>query len=183
MARRPYVTPALFHTVGRHHKSAAGRAAPGACEGYRPDCHDHRDLWAAGEMPYRDGLYRPGDTAVELHVEGPGAYHPDAGQPIPFRLGGPLDVALAVAEDGVAEAYPNFDVCLPDGTGRMTGGGSGMGNVGWLARLGADGSLRWIAPMFSANPFIGVRYEGTSAIFVNDWRNLLTLDLADAHLI
>ncbi|WP_280423679.1 hypothetical protein [Nocardia carnea] len=141
------------------------------------------NLWAAGEMPYRDGLYRPGDTAVELHVEGPGAYHPDAGQPIPFRLGGPLNVALAVEEDGVTEAYPNFDACLPDGTGRMTGGGSGVGNVGWLARLGADGSLCWIAPMFSANPFIGVRYEGTSAIFVNDWRNLLTLDLADADLI
>jgi hypothetical protein len=44
-------------------------------------------LWTAGEMPFRDGLYRPDDTGLEVHVNGPGAYHPDAGQPIPFRLG------------------------------------------------------------------------------------------------
>ncbi|MEV1245686.1 hypothetical protein ACIBO2_52785 [Nonomuraea sp. NPDC050022] len=43
-------------------------------------------LWKAREMPLRDGLYRPDDTGLELHVDGPGAYHPDAGQPIPFRF-------------------------------------------------------------------------------------------------
>ena len=54
-------------------------------------------LWTAGEMPFHDGLYRPDDTGLELYVDGPGAYHPNAGQPIPFRLGGPLDVARAIA--------------------------------------------------------------------------------------
>lgn len=136
-------------------------------------------LWSAGEMPYRDGLYRPDDTALELHVDGPGAYHPDAGRPIPFRLGGPLDVASAVEEDGVTEADPYFEAAIPDGSGRLTGGGSGMGNVGWIARLGTDGSLRWVAPMWDSNPFLGVRFEGPAAVFTNDWRNLLTLDLSE----
>lgn len=134
-------------------------------------------LWAAGEMPFRDGLYRPDDTGLELHVDGPGAYHPDAGQPIPFRLGGPVDVALAVAEDGCTEAYPNFESPLPDGAGWMSGGGSGMGNIGYLARLDADRSLRWVAVMFCSNPFVGVHHEGATAVFTNDWRNCLTLDL------
>ncbi|MEE1739568.1 hypothetical protein PUR49_24095 [Streptomyces sp. BE147] len=134
-------------------------------------------LWAAGEMPYTDALYRPDDTAVEVCVVGPGAYHPDAGQPIPFRLGGPVDVAGAIEEDGTTEADTYFDSPLPDGSGWMCGGGSGMGNVGYLARLNADRSLRWVAVMWSSNPFLGVRYEGSAAVFTNDWGNLLTLDL------
>ncbi|GGV98327.1 hypothetical protein GCM10010230_21610 [Streptomyces narbonensis] len=134
-------------------------------------------LWAAGEMPYRDGLYRPDDTALDLFVEGPGAYHPEAGRPVPFRLGGPLDVALAVEEDGTAEVDPFFESPLPDGSGSLRGGGGGMGNIGHLARLDADGSLRWVAFMYLSNPFVGVRYEGTTAVFTNDWRNELRLDL------
>ncbi|MFI6369241.1 hypothetical protein ACIBG0_41860, partial [Nocardia sp. NPDC050630] len=58
-------------------------------------------LWEASQMPLRDGLYRPDDTGLELYVDGPGAYHPDAGQPIPFRIGGPLDVAEAIEEHGI----------------------------------------------------------------------------------
>lgn len=140
------------------------------------------ELWAAGEMPFRDGLYRPDDTALEAEAPGPGAYHPDAGQPIPFRLGGPLDVARALAEDGANEADPWFEAPLPDGPGWLTGGGGGMGNIGFLARLGPDRSLRWVLPLFHSNPFTGVRYEGAVAVVTNDWGNLLRLDLADAPL-
>lgn len=139
-------------------------------------------LWAAGEFPVRDGLYRPDDTGLEVHVEGPGAYHPEAGQPIPFRLGGPVDVAAAVEADGSTEVDLYFESPLPDGSGRMSGGGSGMGNIGYLARLDADGSLRWVAAMWASNPFVGVRYEGTRAVFTNDWGNLLRVDLTDPAL-
>lgn len=140
------------------------------------------ELWRAGEMPLRDGLYRADDTAVELHVDGPGAFHPDAGQPIPFRTGAAFDVALAIEEDDIEQVDTNFESPLPDGSGRMSGGGGGMGNIGYLARLDADGSLRWIAVMFHSNPFVGVCYEGTSAVFTNDWGNLLALDLASPAL-
>lgn len=139
-------------------------------------------LWAAGEMPYRDGLYRPDDTGRDVYVEGPGAYHPDAGQPIPFRLGDPFDVLKAAEEDGTAEVDHFFESPLPDGSGRMCGGGGGMGNTGHLARLNADGSLRWVAFMDESNPFVGVRYEGTTGVFVNDWGNELRLDLTDPAL-
>ncbi|MGW6393851.1 hypothetical protein ACWFR1_25880 [Streptomyces sp. NPDC055103] len=139
-------------------------------------------LWAAGEMPYRDGLYRPDDTGRDVYVEGPGAYHPDAGQPIPFRLGDPFDVLQAVEEDGTAEVDRFFASPLPDGSGRMSGGGGGMGNTGHLARLDADGSLRWLAFMYCSNPFVGVRYEGATAVFTNDWGNELRLDLTDPAL-
>ncbi|MFF8840748.1 hypothetical protein [Streptomyces sp. NPDC015130] len=139
-------------------------------------------LWAAGEVPYRDGLYRPDDTALELIVEGPGAYHPDARRPIPFRLGSPLDVSLAVEEDGTAEVDRYFACPLPDGSGSLCGGGAGMGNTGHLARLDADGSLRWVAFLYRSNPFVGVRYEGTTAVVTNDWRNELRLDLASPEL-
>ncbi|MEU3708742.1 hypothetical protein [Streptomyces catenulae] len=134
-------------------------------------------LWTAGEMPYGDALYRPDDTALELHVEGPGRYHPDAGQPIPFRLGGPVEVARIVAECGTTEVDPAFESALPDGSGWLCGGGSGMGNVGYLARLAPDRSLRWVAVMWSSNPFVAVRHEGTTAVCFNDWGNRLALDL------
>ncbi|WP_405862005.1 hypothetical protein OG361_01825 [Streptomyces sp. NBC_00090] len=139
-------------------------------------------LWAAGEMPFRDALYRPDDTGLEVLVEGPGAYHPDAGRPIPFRLGEPVDVARAVEEDGTNEVDCWFESPLPDGSGRMSGGGSGMGNVGYLARLDAAGALRWVAVMNRSNPFLGVRFEGSTAVFTNDWRNELRLDLTDPAL-
>lgn len=139
-------------------------------------------LWSAGEMPSWDGLYRPDDTGLELHVDGPGAYHPNAGQPIPFRLGGPLDVARAIEEDGTFEVDPCFESPLPDGSGWMVGGGGGMGNIGHLARLDADRRLRWVAVMFRSNPFVGARHEGTTVTLTNDWRNRLTLDLTDPAL-
>ncbi|MDT0265028.1 hypothetical protein RM844_01860 [Streptomyces sp. DSM 44915] len=139
-------------------------------------------LWAAGEAPYADGLYRPDDTARELWVPGPGAWHPDAGQPITFRLGGPLDVARTVAEAGGTELDRYFESRLPADSGWLAGGGGGMGNVGWLARLDADRALRWVAFMWSSNPFTGVRVRGTRAVFRNDWRNELTLDLDDPAL-
>ncbi|WP_326740505.1 hypothetical protein [Streptomyces sp. NBC_01022] len=139
-------------------------------------------LWAAGEMPYEDALYRSDDTALEVHVDGPGAYHPDAGRPIPFRLGGPVDVAQLIEVSGTTEVDPHFESLLPDGTGWMCGGGSGMGNVGYLARLGSDHSLRWVAVMWNSNPFVGVHYEGATAVFTNDWRNRLRLDLTDPAL-
>ncbi|MFI1651048.1 hypothetical protein ACH4XT_29470 [Streptomyces avidinii] len=140
------------------------------------------ELWQAGEMPLRDGLYRPDDTGLALHVDGPGAYHPDAGQPIPFRIGGPFDVAQAIQEQGVDEADTYFESPLPDGSGWMSGGGGGMGNIGYLARLDADRRLRWVAVMFRSNPFVRVRYEGTRAVLTNDWGNRLQLDLESPAL-
>jgi hypothetical protein len=139
-------------------------------------------LWETGKMLLRDGLYRPDDTALELYVEGPGEYHWDAGQPIPFRIGEPFDVAEALEEYEVEKADVYFESPLPDGSGWMSGGGGGMGNIGYLARLNEDRSLRWIAVMFNSNPFIGVQYEGMVAVFTNDWRNRLTLDLMSPAL-
>lgn len=136
-------------------------------------------LWAAGEVPYSDGLYRPDDTGLAVHVDGPGAHHPEAGQPIPFRLGGPVDVAAVIAADGTTEVDTYFELPLPDGSGRTSGGGCGMGNTGYLARLDADRKLCWVAFMWESNPFMGVRYEGTTAVFSNDWGNRLALDLSD----
>lgn len=140
------------------------------------------ELWRAGEMPLRDGLYRPDDTGLELHVDGPGAYHPDAGQPIPFRIGGPFDVAEAIEEHGIDEVDTCFESPLPAGSGWMSGGGGGMGNIGYLARLDASRSLQWVAVMFRSNPFVRVRYEGMRAVLTNDWGNRLVLDLASPAL-
>lgn len=134
-------------------------------------------LWTAGRMPLRDGLYRPDDTAVEIHVDGPGAYHPDAGQPIPFALGEPIDVVPALAADGETGADAYFDDPLPNGSGWLTGGGGGMGNIGYFARLDAERRLYWLAVMFLSNPFVSVRFDGTAAVLTNDWRNLLRLNL------
>jgi hypothetical protein len=140
-------------------------------------------LWNAGEMPRCDGLYRPDDTGLELHVDGPGLYHPDAGLPIPFRVGGLFDVAKAIERHGIDGVDTYFESPLPDGSGWMSGGGAdAMGNIGYLARLSADRSLKWVAVMFHSNPYVGVHYEGMSAIFTNDWGNRLVLDLMSPAL-
>ncbi|MRH87544.1 hypothetical protein GFY24_08755 [Nocardia sp. SYP-A9097] len=140
-------------------------------------------LWAAGQMPGCDGLYRSDDTGLELYVDGPGEYHPDAGQPIPFEIGEPFDVGEAIAECGGEHVSTDFESPLPDGSGLMSGGGAWrMGNFGYLARLNSDGSLRWVAVMYLSNPFTGVRYQGMTAVFTNDWRNRLTLDLTSPAL-
>lgn len=136
-------------------------------------------LWRSGEVPYADGLYRPDDTGIEVHVDGPGAYHPQAGQPIPFRLGGPVDVAHIIDTEGTAEVDRNFDSPIPDGSGWLVGGGGGMGNIGHLARLDADRGLCWVAFMWASNPFVDARIKGSIAVFTNDWGNRLTLDLGD----
>jgi hypothetical protein len=60
--------------------------------------------------------------------------------------------------------------------------GRGMGNIGYLARLNADRSLQWVAVMFHSNPFVGVRYQGMSAVFTNDWGNRLVLGLTNPAL-
>ncbi|WP_405015031.1 hypothetical protein [Kitasatospora sp. NBC_01539] len=139
-------------------------------------------LWADGEMPFVDGLYRPDDTALEVDVPGPGAYHHDAGQPIPFGFGEPFDPLEALRECGATTVDPYFEEPLPDGSGLLLGGGSGMGNIGYLARLDPDRSLRWVMSLFHSNPFIGARFEGMTVVCTNDWHNRLTLDLAHPAL-
>lgn len=138
-------------------------------------------MWESGQLLKVDGLYRPGDLAWHLFVEGPGKYHPDAGQPIPFRIGLPFDIGDFIDDCDEYDFFdvdPYFEHPLPDGSGVITGGGAAeMGNIGWLARLDPDRSLRWAASMFYSNPFTGVRFEGMTAIITNDWRNILTLDL------
>jgi hypothetical protein len=86
-------------------------------------------------------------------------------------------VAQAIEEHGIDEVDAYFDGPLPDGSGWMSGGGGGMGNIGYLARLDAGRSLQWVAVMFHSNPFVRVHYEGMSAVFTNDWGNRLMLDL------
>ncbi|MGW0854039.1 hypothetical protein [Streptomyces sp. NPDC002690] len=137
------------------------------------------EAWKAGEVPYRDGLYRPDDTGVELLFDGPGAYHPAAGQPIRWRVEGRLDVARVLAEHGTAEMEVNDESPLPDGSGWLAVGDLGLGHTAFIGCLNPDRTLRWVVRSMVSNPFIRVRYEGRRAIVTNDWRNLLTLELDD----
>lgn len=134
-------------------------------------------LWMRGEIPDRSGLYRADDTARALHVPGPGGWHPVAGQPIDLGLGRPIDPARAVAVDGTHEVDTTFESMLPDSSGWVVGGEGRRSSVGYLARLCADRTLVWAALMLNSNPFVGVRFEGATAVFLNDRRNALTIDL------
>ncbi|MCX5097185.1 hypothetical protein OOK36_52650 [Streptomyces sp. NBC_00365] len=58
-----------------------------------------------------------------------------------------------------------------------------MGNIGYLARLNANRSLQWVAVMFHSNPFVGVHFQGTSAVFTNNWGNRLLLGLMNPALV
>ncbi|MFG2593165.1 hypothetical protein [Streptomyces sp. NPDC048438] len=138
------------------------------------------EAWRAGKVPYRDGLYRPDDTGVELLFAGPGEYHPDAGQPLRWCIRGPLDVAHVLEQHGTGEVEVNDEGPLPDGSGWMSVGDLGLGHTAYIARLHPDRSLRWVVFSAASNPFIRVRYEGRKAIITNDWRNLLILDLDDS---
>ncbi|MGW4810283.1 hypothetical protein ACWEPB_01400 [Kitasatospora cineracea] len=149
------------------------------------------ELWATGRMPLRDGLFRADGRSREAAVEGAGLEH--------FRLGGPIDLdgaGEAGTGDGPGEpdepdgpdepdepgepvpADIHVEAELPGGAGRVVGGGGSHGSEGFLARLGADGSVVWLMHLGRSNEFVRIAVDWPLATFTNNCGRSLALDLA-----
>ncbi|MFE2345807.1 hypothetical protein [Kitasatospora cineracea] len=137
------------------------------------------ELWATGRMPLRDGLFRADGRSREAAVEGAGLEH--------FRLGGPIDLdgageaGTGDGPDGPDEPVPadiHVEAELPGGAGRVVGGGGSHGSEGFLARLGADGSVVWLMHLGRSNEFVRIAVDWPLATFTNNCGRSLTLDLA-----
>ncbi|MFD8009060.1 hypothetical protein [Streptomyces sp. NPDC058955] len=133
------------------------------------------ELWAAGDVPDRDGLYRADGSARAVEV--------DSAALSRFGLGGPLDPEeLLCGDAGGTTPYDIHPGCvaeLPDGSGFVCGGDGAHGSEGFFARLDADGKLVWVVSMADSNPFERVEADGVTARFFNNLGNSIAIDLTD----
>ncbi|MFD3455852.1 hypothetical protein ACFWVC_27200 [Streptomyces sp. NPDC058691] len=131
------------------------------------------ELWLAGEVPARDGLYRADGTAFDAHIDGP--------RLSAFRIGEPFDLAALLAgSPGLvtsADPHPRGTAELPDGTGYVCCGDGSLGSEGFFARLDSDGDLMWVVVLGQSNPFVLAQAEGPHATFTNNLGHALTVDL------
>ncbi|MFJ4849509.1 MULTISPECIES: hypothetical protein [unclassified Streptomyces] len=146
------------------------------------------ELWLAGEVPARDGLYRADGTAFGVDLDGP--------RLSAFRVGDPVDLpALLAADPGLvtaADPHPYGTAELPDGTGYLCCGDGSREAEGFFARLDSDGNLIWVVALGRSRPFVraeagtgngtgdgtGSAAGGSYATFTNDLGHALTVDLA-----
>ncbi|MFI1717633.1 hypothetical protein ACIGW4_29605 [Streptomyces sp. NPDC053513] len=147
------------------------------------------ELWAAGDVPARDGLYRADGSAREVGI--------DSAALSRFGLGAPLDLEELLRGDpeGVTtyDIHPDCFAELPDdsgsgsgpdsgpglGPGFVCGGDGAHGSEGFFARLDADRNLVWVVSMGDSNPFEKVEVHGTTARFFNNLGNSIEIDLTD----
>ncbi|MFD7736054.1 hypothetical protein ACFV6F_37420 [Kitasatospora phosalacinea] len=95
------------------------------------------ELWAVQRMPIRCGLFRADGTGREVDCDGAELTRFAVGEPFGPDAADPAASGWTHA-DVVAEAV------LPDGSGRLVGGGGAHGSDGFFARIGAGGELRWL---------------------------------------
>lgn len=131
------------------------------------------ELWAAGDVPDWDGLYRADGSARAVGVASAALSR--------FDLGGPLDLEELLRGDpgGVTpyDIHPDCVAELPDGSGFVCGGDGAHGSEGFFARLDADRNLVWVVSMADSNPFEKVEVDGMTARFFNNLGHSIAVDL------
>ncbi|MFF4339098.1 hypothetical protein ACFY00_04040 [Kitasatospora sp. NPDC001540] len=129
------------------------------------------ELWAEGWMPFREGLYRADGRARDADVEGP-----DLGV---LRLGEPIDLADMLDEDpnGLSAALACAEAGLPDGRGRLVGGGGSHGSEGFVACLDTEGAVVWLLHLGESNEFVRIAVDWPTATCTNNLDRSITLDL------
>ncbi|SEE21879.1 hypothetical protein [Streptomyces sp. TLI_105] len=133
------------------------------------------ELWAAGDVPEWDGLYRADGSAREVEI--------DSAALSWFDLGAPLDLEELLRGDPEGMTtygiHPDCFAELPDGSGFVCGGDGAHGSEGFFARLDTDRNLVWVVSMGDSNPFEKVEVHGTAARFFNSLGNSIEIDLTD----
>lgn len=133
------------------------------------------ELWAAGEVPAWDGVYREDGSARAVEA--------DCAALSRFDLGGPLDLEELLRRDPEGttpyDIHPDCVAELPDGSGFVCGGDGAHGSEGFFARLDAERNLVWVVAMAESNPFEKVEVDGTTARFFNNLGNAIAIDLTD----
>ncbi len=130
------------------------------------------ELWLAGTLPVRDGLYRVDGSARSAEVDGPALSWFDLGPPLD------LDAILADDPDYVTDLDISAQAELPDGSGYVCCGEGALGSEGFFARLDPGMNLIWVVSLGDSNPFRRVIVNGSHVTFINNLENELTLDLA-----
>ncbi|MFC8723333.1 hypothetical protein [Kitasatospora sp. NPDC057198] len=128
------------------------------------------ELWAARRMPLRCGLFRADGTGREADCDGAELTRFALGEPF-----GPAAADRALADHTSADVFAV--AALPDGSGRLVGGGGSHGSDGFFARLGPRGELRWLVHLL-CNELVEVAVDWPTATLTNNCGNTLTIDLA-----
>ncbi|MFB7906926.1 hypothetical protein ACFC1T_10895 [Kitasatospora sp. NPDC056076] len=126
------------------------------------------ELWARSEIPDYDALFRADGTAREAFIDGADSLRVELGEP--FEVEEP-EYAREITVESEAE--------LPDGRGYVCCGDGTQGDEGFFARLDAERRLVWVLASTGGNPFLRASVDWPLARFVNDWGNILTIDLTD----
>ncbi|GLW67951.1 hypothetical protein Kpho02_02500 [Kitasatospora phosalacinea] len=129
------------------------------------------ELWAEGWMPYWEGLFHADGRARDADVEGPGLEV--------LRLGEPIDLESMLDEDpnGLSGAVVHAEAGLPDGRGRLVGGGGSHGSEGFVACFDTEGAMVWLLHLGESNEFVRITVDWPTATCTNNLDRSITLDL------
>lgn len=137
------------------------------------------DLWADGQLPGWDGLYRRDGSAREVDVR------LAAGNPgrLVFGAEFDLDERLVAMSDAMSTILGVVRTPLPDGSGGQVCGECAHGSEGYFGRLDSGGNLLWVVYQAESNPFVRVRTDGSVAVFTNNLDLSVAVDLNSVDLL
>lgn len=129
------------------------------------------DLWLAGLLPIKSGLYRVGSVARAVRV--------DSRQPSGLEILEPfsLEAMLAADPEYVSRIDITLEFELRDGSGHLVCGEGSYGSEGFFGRLDTYKHLVWVVYLEDGNPFVDVITESTFAIFTSSSGLALRVDL------
>lgn len=128
-------------------------------------------LWAAGNLPIRDGLYTAADEAYSVRIS--------RETPSGIEIGEKFDVDAFVKSD--PDWLTTIDITgeteLPGGAGWLCRGEGSYGSEGFFGRLDNGKNLVWVVYLEESNPFIGIEIIGNAARFTSSSDVSITVDI------
>jgi hypothetical protein len=129
------------------------------------------DLWRAGKLPIRAGLYRADGAAIVAR------YDPNSPGGLSLLDQFSLEAVMRADPDYVTHIDITVKHELACGGGCLVAGEGSYGSEGFFARIDAANMLIWVVYLEDSNPFVNVTVESTFATFTSSSGLVITIDL------
>jgi hypothetical protein len=128
-------------------------------------------LWAAGNLPIRDGLYTAAGESYAVRL--------DAAAPGGLEILAPFDLDAVLAPD--PDYVTSIDITgwteLPGGAGWLCRGEGSYGSEGFFARTDAARNLTWVIYLEESNPVIDISVSGGVATFTSSSEIVIRVEI------